>query len=72
MSDKLFRKNIEPSCSYCNHGSDIGGGEIVCIKKGVVREYDSCPKFSYDPFKRRPPEPKMLDLKGLSEEDFRL
>jgi len=70
MSDKLFRKNIEPSCSYCSHSSDIGGGDLVCIKKGIVRSDESCPKFSYDPFRRRPPEPKKLEHKNLSEEDF--
>jgi len=70
MSDKLFRKDIEPCCSYCQHGSEIGGGDLICVKKGIVRSDESCSKFSYDPFKRRPPEPKKLDLKSLSEEDF--
>lgn len=71
MSEKLFRKDIEPCCDYCCHGSDIGGGDLVCIKKGIVRSDGACSKFSYDPFKRRPPEPKKLDLKNtFSEEDF--
>lgn len=72
MAINLFRKNIEPSCSYCRHGSNLGQGNLICIKKGIVQGDSSCPKFSYDPFRRRPPEPKKLNLKGFSEDDFTL
>ncbi len=72
MSKTLFRKNVEPSCSYCNHASDIGNGNVMCIKRGVVSRDASCSRFSYDPFKRRPPEPIRLKTASYSEEDFSL
>jgi hypothetical protein len=72
MASELFRKNIEPACCYCSHGTDLGSDSVMCIKKGVVSSGYSCPKFSYDPFMRRPPEPKKLDVKPYSEEDFSL
>ncbi|MFR2288407.1 MAG: hypothetical protein ACLS69_00955 [Butyricicoccus sp.] len=34
---KLLRKNIEPRCTYCAHGSPLADGErIACRKRGVV------------------------------------
>ena len=34
---KLLRKNIEPRCTYCAHGSPLADGErIACRKCGVV------------------------------------
>lgn len=62
LSEKLFRKDIEPSCSYCAHGADIGADTVICIKKGPVPADGACKKFQYDPFRRRPPEPKKLDF----------
>ena len=72
MYNKLFRKNIEPACSYCNHSSDIGSGNVMCVKKGVVDSDFHCSKFSYDPFNRRPPEPRKLNIKAFDAEDFTL
>ena len=43
-----FRKDIEPRCAYCAHGSTISDRE-------VVDSADSCRHFRYDPLRRVPP-----------------
>ncbi|MBR1780873.1 MAG: hypothetical protein IJ751_05660 [Oscillospiraceae bacterium] len=68
----LFRNNIDPRCAYCERGSDIGGGEVVCVKRGVVPEGYQCRHFVYDPFKRAPVSPKLPDFSRLEDEDFTL
>ena len=42
---KLLRKNIEPRCTYCAHGSPL------------VYKRQS---FRYDPLRRTPPKPAVL------------
>lgn len=43
---KLLRKNIEPRCTYCAHGSPLADGErIACRKRGVVNGTGSLPFF---------------------------
>ena len=43
---KLLRKNIEPRCTYCAHGSPLADGErIACRKRGVVNGTDHCRSF---------------------------
>ena len=37
MNMKLFRKDIEPRCEYCAKGSQIKEGEVVWVRRGVVR-----------------------------------
>ncbi|MCL2568566.1 MAG: hypothetical protein FWE12_03905 [Oscillospiraceae bacterium] len=54
----LFRKNIDPSCAYCKHGSQLSYDKVACMKRGVVPLYGSCRKFSYDPLKRVPERPR--------------
>ena len=66
----LFSDDIEPSCTYCQRGKDIGLGEVACIKYGVVSAEDSCPSFRYEPTKRKPHSKPILNLNDLSEEDF--
>ena len=45
---KLLRKNIEPRCTYCAHGSPLADGErIACRKRGVVNGTDHCRSFRY-------------------------
>jgi len=68
----LFRKKIQRSCVYCAHGTAIGDGQILCVKKGVVSIDGKCRKFSYDPIKRIPPKPKTLDFEKYNEEDYSL
>lgn len=68
----LFRKNIEPRCAYCEKGSPIDDEQVACRKRGVVSCDDHCSSFVYDPFKRVPPRPVLLDTEKMSEEDFAL
>ena len=31
-----FRKDIEPRCAYCAHGSAVNEREVACSRRGVV------------------------------------
>ena len=68
----LFNKKIEPSCSYCTHGTKISGEEVACLKRGIVSSGGSCRKFKYDPLKRKPPMPAVLDTSSYTQDDFKL
>lgn len=68
----LFRKSIEPRCAYCHRGANLENGEVICVKKGIVSEGHHCRHFIYDPLKRKPPMPAVLDTSKLDEEDFSL
>lgn len=68
----LFRKKIERSCSYCQHGTAMNDGQILCAKKGIVVPEYSCRKFVYNPCKRIPPKMKALDVDKYDETDFSL
>ena len=57
---KLFRKNIDPRCAYCQRGQQISETDVMCVKHGIV------------PLKRVPPRPASLDTAKLKEEDFSL
>ena len=47
---KLLRKNIEPRCTYCAHGTPLADGQrIACRRRGVVDGTDHCRSFRYDP-----------------------
>lgn len=67
----LNKKEISPSCSYCEYGKLSPDGEsVLCIKKGVMEKDSYCKKFSYDVLKRQPRRP--MSLGEFSEEDFSL
>lgn len=68
----LFRKDIEPSCLYCVYGRALSETEAACEKKGIVTLRRDCRRFRYDPLKRTPPRPAVLDTSRLTEEDFSL
>ena len=68
----LFRKKIEPNCSYCTRGTRLTAGQILCAKKGLVADGGKCMSFRYDPFKRIPKKAKALDFSKYKEEDFTL
>ena len=68
----LFKSKIEPRCAYCAHGRSLGGGQVVCPKKGVMSGGSSCRRFTYDPMKRVPPRPEKADFSGLKDDDFSL
>ena len=41
---KLLRKDIEPRCTYCAHGSPLADGKrIACRKRGVMDAADRVP-----------------------------
>lgn len=69
---KLFRKNMEPDCAYCQWGQQISETDVMCVKKGIVLSGTHCRRFKYDPLKRVPPRPVSLDTGKLKEEDFTL
>jgi hypothetical protein len=69
---RLFRKNIEPHCSYCERGRQINERQVACVKYGIVPSEFHCGRFRYDPLKRVPPRPAVLDTKDLQEQDFAL
>lgn len=54
-NENPFRKDIEPRCAYCAHGSTISDREVACSRRGVVDSADSCRHFRYDPLRRVPP-----------------
>ncbi len=68
----LFRKKIERSCSYCTFGASLEDGQVLCTKRGLRQEYDSCRKFKYDPCKRTPSRPKAMDFSKYEETDYSL
>ena len=68
----LFRKRIEKSCTYCQHGTKLNDEECLCMKKGIVPLDGKCRKFTYDPCKRIPPKAKALDFEKYKNEDFSL
>ena len=58
---KLLRKDIEPRCTYCAHGSPLADGKrIACRKRGVRDAADHCRSFRYDPLRRVPAKPAVL------------
>ena len=67
---KLFRKNIDPRCAYCERGQQVTYREVACVKKGIVPMEHHCHAFKYDPLKRVPPRPATLRTQNLQEEDF--
>lgn len=68
----LFSKRIEPRCAYCRRGAPLEDGQVICMKKGIVAAEGQCWLFQYDPLKRVPPKPAVLDLSRFREEDFSL
>ena len=69
----LFRKKMEPSCSYCVRCTQLDDGMVLCAKKGILQPTDGkCFWFRYDPCKRIPCKAKALDFSKYDEEDFSL
>lgn len=68
----LFQKKIDPRCSYCARGANLGDDQVLCIKKGMKSTSDHCRGFRYDPMKRVPPRPVSPDFSKLKGEDFSL
>lgn len=68
----LFRKKIEPSCTYCLFGTRLDDDQILCAKRGITSESEKCFKFRYDPCKRIPKKSKALDFSKYDREDYSL
>lgn len=68
----LFRTKIEAACAYCRHGAPAEEGTVVCAKKGVMRAWQKCRAFSYDPLRREPEAPLPPRTEGVDEADFTL
>ena len=68
----IFEKDIEPRCGYCQRGTPIEEGKMMCVKKGIVSAAGSCRRFRYDPLKRVPPRPVTASFDHLKDEDFTL
>ena len=70
----LFRRDMEPSCAYCRHGSQINIEKVACFKYGIVSLYGACRKFVYDPLKRQPERPRKFHVRldEVCEETFTL
>ena len=63
----LFSRNILPSCSYCRFGSVIGGGEVACIKRGIMSAAGCCRQYIYDPLKRVPDRQMQFNVHALAD-----
>lgn len=68
----LFRKKITPACCYCQRGTALEDGYILCAKRGIVLSDQKCRRFRYDPCKRIPPKMKALNLEKYEQADFSL
>lgn len=66
----LFKKDIDPCCSYCMSGTRISSTEVACLRLGIVSAGGQCKKFRYDPLKREPTCLSPLKTDHFSEEDF--
>ncbi len=68
----LFRKKIEPCCTYCARSAALDDGQVLCAKRGVMPADGKCMGFRYDPCKRIPVKAKALDFSKYKQEDFSL
>ncbi len=69
MKNKLFEKKKYPSvCEYCVHGRLSPDEEsVLCIKKGIVSPDGKCRRYAYDPLKRKPKKPLIIEKADPSE-----
>ena len=68
----LVEKDIDPRCAYCQRGTPLEDGRVMCVKKGIVSASGACRRFRYDPLKRVPPKPLAASFAHLKDEDFTL
>lgn len=63
MKRKLLEKKKYPSvCETCLHGRlSPDGRNVLCVKKGIVETDGKCRKYSYDPLKRIPKKPLLVE-----------
>lgn len=72
MSGALFGNKIEPACKYCELSMQVlePSGDVLCEKRGIVSANYHCRKYIYDPLKRIPRRP--LVVQKYTAEDFSL
>jgi len=63
---KYQKYDVDPSCAYCAKG----GHDAKCEQKAVKKGRPACRKFRYDPLKRVPQRPAVLEK--FTQEDFTL
>lgn len=69
---KIFSKEIEPHCVYCMYSKQISDEQAICNKHGIVSTNFHCRKYKYDPTKRVPPEPAVLETESFTADDFKI
>ena len=69
MKSKLLNKDAyEAICRNCKHGRlSPDESSVLCIKKGIVETDGKFRKYSYDPLKRRPQKPLIIERANPSE-----
>ena len=72
MKSKLLEKKKYPAvCEHCKHGRlSPDEQSVLCIKKGIVAPDFKCRKYTYDPLKRRPKKPLLVQRADPSEFDL--
>ncbi|MDK2802247.1 MAG: hypothetical protein KFW09_02590 [Oscillospiraceae bacterium] len=77
MFKNYFRKDISPSCEYCEYNknnskiNDLKLLVVSCVKISNKKENDEfCNFFKYSPLKRIPKH--SMRIKQYSKEDFSL
>lgn len=72
MKRKLLEKKKYPAvCENCLHGRLSPDEQtVLCIKKGIVEPDGNCRRYSYDPLKRKPKKPLLIEQADPS--DFEL
>ena len=69
MKSKLLNKDAyEAICRNCKHGRlSPEGDTVLCVKKGIVDPDGSCRRYSYDPLKRIPKKPLLVERANPSD-----
>ena len=72
MKNKLLeKKKYLAACEHCKHGRlSPDEQSVLCVKNGIVELDDKCRRYSYDPLKRRPKKPLLINRADPS--DFEL
>lgn len=71
MKVTLFDKTIMPYCTYCEYftqGRENKGN--LCVKFGIIEDYDPCKYYIYAPLKRIPSS--FAPLPKFTASDFSL
>ena len=74
MKKRLLEKKKYPAvCETCLHGRLSPDEEsVLCVKKGIVEPDGKCRRYSYDPLKRRPKKPLLVERADPSDFDLNI